>query len=92
MLNFDAFELEDELPPGEHDCDIVWVDERRGDRVRSRLCVRQDKAEGLTDDLLAGTPETFFIKYVLAKAASCKDFGLFVVAIMHARTKMRKFM
>ena len=35
-------------------------------------------------------PDTFFIKYLLAKAASCKDFGLLVVdisvAFMHART------
>ena len=33
---------------------------------------------------------TFFIKYLLAKAASCKDFGIFVidisVAFMHPRT------
>ena len=44
----------------------------------------------LRDDLFAGTPDTFFIKYLLAKAASCKDFGLLVVdisvAFMHART------
>ena len=39
----------------------------------------QLKAEGLRDDLFAGTPNTFFIKYLLAKAASCKDFGVFVV-------------
>ena len=88
MLNFDAFELVDELPPGKDACDMVWL--RRGDRVRSRLCVRQFKAEGLRDDVLAGTPDTFFIKYLLAKAASCKDFGLFVVdisvAFLHART------
>ena len=42
------------------------------------------------DDLFAGTPDTFFIKYLLAKAASCKDFGILVidisVAFMHART------
>ena len=38
---------------------MVWVDEWRGDRVRSRLCVRQFKAEGLRDDLIAGTPDTF---------------------------------
>ena len=35
-------------------------------------------------------PDTFFIKYLLAKAASCKDFGLLVVdisvAFVHART------
>ena len=80
----------DELPPEKHAYDMVWVDEWRGDRVRSRLCVRQFKAEGLWDDLFAGTPDTFFIKYLLAQAASCKEFGLFVVdisvAFMHART------
>ena len=58
--------------------------------MRSRLCVRQFKAEGLRDDLFAGTPDTCFIKYLLAKAASCKDFGILVidifVAFMHART------
>ena len=89
MLNFDAFDLVEELPPGKHACDMVWVDEWRGDRVRSRLCVRQFKAGGLQDDLFAGTPDTFFIKYLLAKAASCKDFGILVidisVAFMHAR-------
>ena len=90
MLKFDAFELVDELPPRKHAYDMVWVDEWRGDRVRSRLCVRQFKAEGLRNDLFAGTPDTFFIKYLLAKAASCKDFGILVidisVAFMHART------
>ena len=58
--------------------------------MRSRLCVRQFKAKGLRDDLFAGTPDTFFIKYLLAEAASCKDFRLLVVdisvAFMHART------
>ena len=39
MLNFDAFELVDKLPPGKHAYDMVWVDEWRGDRVRSRLFV-----------------------------------------------------
>ena len=69
---------------------LVWVDEWRGDRVRSRLCFRQFRAEGLQNDLFAGTPGTFFIKYLLAKDASCKDFGIFVVAssvaFMHAGT------
>ena len=48
------------------------------------------QGRGLRDDLFAGTPDTFFIKYLLAKAASCKDFGILVidssVAFMHART------
>ena len=71
---------------------MTWFGSMSGevDRVRSRLCVRQFKAEGLRDDLFAGTPDTFFIKYLLAKAASCKDFGVLVVdisvAFMHART------
>ena len=91
MLNFDAFELVDDLPPRKHACDMVWVDEWRGDRVRSRLCVCvSSRPRQLQDDLFAGTPDTFFIKYLLAKAASCKDFGILVidisVAFMHART------
>ena len=69
---------------------MVWVDEWRGDRVRSRLCVLPFRAKGLRDDVSAGTPDTFFIKYLLAKAASRKDFGVLVVdiraAFMHART------
>ena len=83
MLNFDAFELLDELPPRKHVCDMVCVDDWRGDQVRSRLRVRQFKAEGLRDDLFAGMPDTFF-------NASCKDFGFLVVdisvAFLHART------
>ena len=39
---------------------------------------------------LARTPDTFFINYLLAKTASCKDFGFLVVdisvAFVHART------
>ena len=52
-------ELLNMLPPGKHAHDMVWVDEWRGDRVRSRLCVRQFKAEVLRDDLFAGTPDRF---------------------------------
>ena len=47
--------------------------------MRSRLCVRQLKAEGIRSDLFAGTLDTFFIKYLLAKAPSCKEFGVLVV-------------
>ena len=58
--------------------------------MRSRLCVRQLKAEGLKDDLVAGTPDTFSSSIFWPKVASCKDFGLLVVdirvAFMHART------
>ena len=68
---------------------MVLADEWRSDRVRSRLCVRQNKAEGLNDDLFAGTPDTYFIKYLLAKAVSCKDFGLLVVDISVAFVRAR---
>ena len=47
------------------------------------------------DDLFAGTPDTFFIIYLLAKAASCKDLGILVidicVAFMHRRTDQEIF-
>ena len=86
MLNIYAFELVDGLPPGKYFCDMVWVDEWRDDKVRSRLCVCQFEAEGFRDDLLAGTPDTFFIKYLLTKAASCTEFGCLVVDLSVART------
>ena len=73
MLNFDAFELGEELPPGKYACDMVRVDEWRGDRVRSRPCVRQFKAEGLKDDLFAGTLDTFF--HLIFVGQSCKLQG-----------------
>ena len=91
MLNFDAFDLVEDFPPGKHAYDMVWVDEWRGDRVRSRLCVRQFKAEGLRDDLFAGTPDTFFIRVFVGKkqrvARTSESLSLtFSVAFMHART------
>ena len=68
---------------------MTWFGSMSGE-VRSRLCVRQLKAEGLGDDLFAGTPDTFLIKYLLSKAASCTDFGILAigisVAFTHART------
>ena len=83
-MNFEAFELVEELPPGKHACDMVGVDEWRGDRVRSRLCVRQFKAEGLKDDLFAGTPDTFFVKYLVAKlrVARISDHSL-LTSVLH---------
>ena len=91
MLNFDAVDLVEELPPGKYAYDMVWVDEWRGDGVRSRLCVRQFKAEELRDDLFAEVHQTRFSSSICwQKAASCKDFGILVidisVAFMHART------
>ena len=71
---------------------MTWLgfDEWRGDRVRSRLYVRQFKAEGSEMICLRERQTRFSIKYLLAKVAICKNFGLFVVdisaAFMHART------
>ena len=76
MFNFDAFELVDELPPRKHAYDMVWVDEWRGDRVRSRLCVRQFKAEGLRDDLFAGAPDTFFHQVFVGQSCELQGFRI----------------
>ena len=86
MLNFDAFQLVDELPPGKWAYDMVWVDEWRGDRVRSRLCVRQFKAEGLRKDLFAvvrGNTDTTRICWQTCEFSHQVDIS---VAFMHART------
>ena len=52
--------------------------------------MRQFKAEEPRGDSFAGTPDTFSIKCLWAKAASCKNFEFLVVdisvAFMHART------
>ena len=76
--------------PEAHAYDMVWVHEWLSGRVWSRFCVRQFRAERLRDDLFAGTPDTFFIKYLLAMAATWIDFGILVidirVAFMHSRT------
>ena len=92
---FPEDELVDELPPGKHACDMVWVDECRGDRVRSRLCVRQFKAEGLRDDLCAGTPDTFVIKYFCwpkLRVARISDYSLSTLSLLFCTLEqMTKF-
>ena len=63
--------------------------------MRSRLCVRQFKAEGLKDDLFAGTPVTFFVKYLVAKlrVARISEYSL-LTSVLHECTleQMRTFM
>ena len=57
--------------------------------------MRQFKAEGLRDDLFAGTPDTFFIKYLLPKlrVAMISDYSL-STSVLHSCTleQMREFM
>ena len=50
----------------------------------SRLCVRQFMAEGLKDDLFAGTPVTFFVKYLVAKlrVARISNYSL-LTSVLH---------
>ena len=47
-------------------------------------------AEDQRDDLSAGTPETFFMRYVISRAAPKKCWGTLIldvsVAFVHART------
>ena len=95
MLNFDVFELVYELPPEKHAYDMVWVDEWRGDRVKSRLCVRQFEAEGLREDLFAGTPDTFSssIFWPKLRVARILDYSLSTL-VLHLCTleQMKKIM
>ena len=80
MLNFDVFELMDELPPQKHAYDMVWVDEWRGDRVRSRLCVRQFKAEGSEKICLRGRQTRF---HQLFFGQSCELQGFWITRCRH---------
>ena len=61
----------------------------RGDRVRSRLCVRHFKAEQQRDAMVAGTPETFLMICLISRAASETCWGDFETGherSVHARS------
>ena len=76
MLNFNAFELVDEFPPGKHVYD--WFGFGEVTTLFASFCLRERQTRFSSSICL------------LAKAASCKDFGLHVVdisvAFVHART------
>ena len=95
ILNFHTFELVDEMPQGKHASDMVWVDEWRCDRVRSRLCVRQFKAEGLRDDLFTEhqTRSSSSICWPKLRVARISDYSL-STSVLHLCTleQMREFM
>jgi hypothetical protein len=86
LTAFDAFEEIDGYSGKVYD--MIWVDEWRGDLVRSRACVRQYKEEK-RDDVFAATPETSFTRFVLSEAASNEGWAVLIldvsVAFMHAR-------
>ena len=54
------------------------------------LCVRQFTTEQPRDDIFAGTPETFSMRYLISRQASKKLWRILIldirVAFMHART------
>ena len=52
--------------------------------MRSWVCVRQFRDEKHREDLLAGTPDTIFIKVLLEKAASNKNYGVALIAFSFA--------
>ena len=86
MTAFDAFEEIDQYNGVVYD--MIWVDEWRGDFVRSGACVRQYQDEK-RDDVFAATPETSITRFVLSEAASHEDYAVLIadvsVALMHAR-------
>ena len=69
MLNFDAFELVDELPPRKHAYDMVWVDEWRGDRVRSRLLCASGQGRGTPGRLVCGKARHVFHQVFVGKSS-----------------------
>jgi len=89
LVLFDAFDAVWEVPRGADLYDMVWIEEWRGEDVRSRLCVRQFKSAEVRDDVFAGTPDTFFIRVELSLASRDESHGIMIidisVAFMHAR-------
>ena len=89
LIKFDAFDDVHKLPFGHKAYDMIWVYEWRGEKVRSRLCVQQFKAEQPWDDIPAGTLEIFSMRYLINRAVNDKSWGILIldvsVAIMHAR-------
>ena len=69
MLKFDAFDLVEELPPGKHAYDMVWVYEWRGDREVTTLCVNSRPRGSETICV-----REHWTRFLLAKVASCKEF------------------
>ena len=57
--------------------------------MRSWVCVRQFRDEKHHEDLLAGTPDAFFIKVLLATAASNKQIteSRSSISVLHACTQ-----
>ena len=87
LVHFDA--VADCATPDEGDtvCDMIWVEEWRGDEVRSRLAVRQLRGEKRLDTF-AAMPDSFFVRFQLLKCSANKDFAVLIidvsVAFMHA--------
>jgi hypothetical protein len=86
LLKFDAFE-DDELKEGEKLVTCGWVEEWRGEEVRSRLVVREFNTEKRLD-VFSACPDSFYSRFQLARCASKETLAILVidvsVAFMHA--------
>ena len=65
-----------ELPPGNTLMTWFWIDEWRGDRVRSRLCMLQIKAEGLRDDFVCGNDKHVFYQVFVGQGCELQRFRI----------------
>ena len=86
MVHFDAVE-DTIIEEGDTLCDMIWVEEWRGEEVRSRLAVRQFRGEKRLD-VFAAMPDSFFVRFQLVKCSANPDWAVLIidvsVAFMHA--------
>ena len=61
LVHSDAVEDCDTPDEGDTVCDMIWIEEWRGDEVRSRLAVRQFFGEKRLDTF-AAMPDSFFVR------------------------------
>ena len=75
------------MEAGDQVYDMIWVEDWRGDDVRSRLCVRQYD-DGTRTDLFAATPDSFLNRYQLASLSTDPRRACLIIdvttAFMHA--------
>ena len=88
IMEFEAVE-ESTWEQGGKVLELTWVEEWRGDEVRSRLCVR-DYATTKRTDLFSPTPDSFFSRLQLRRLSCARPRAALLVdittAFMHAKT------
>ena len=75
LIRCEAFDEVHDSPRGHKAFDMVCIDEWRRDKVRSKVCVQPFTAEQSRDDKFAGTPETFFMRHLICRAANAQCLG-----------------